>query len=51
MPVLDVIEEDFETYFYATKKGIDLQLSGDTRWPFNDQGELRPDWRLDVSGS
>ena len=29
MPPLDVIEEFFETYFWATKKGIDLQLSHD----------------------
>jgi len=38
MPPLDVIETDFQTYFYITKKGIDL-LSGDTWWPFNSEGE------------
>ena len=27
MPSLDVIEEDFRTYFYITKKGTDFQLS------------------------
>jgi len=48
MPQLDVIEEDFETYFWATKKGIDLQLSQITSWPFDDLGELRPDWDPDV---
>jgi hypothetical protein len=47
MPPLDVIEEYFETYFYVTKKGMDLQLSGDTWWPFDDEGKLRPDWHLD----
>lgn len=34
MPPLDVVEENFRTYFYATKKGIDLQVSDDTWWPF-----------------
>ena len=38
MPPLDIIEMDFQTYFYITKKGIDL-LSGDTWWPFNGEGE------------
>jgi len=51
MPPLDVIEEDFETYFYATKKGIDLQLSDDTSRCFDDKGELRPDWHLDMPQS
>jgi hypothetical protein len=27
MPPLDVVEEDFKTYFYITKKGMDLHLS------------------------
>ena len=48
MPPLDVIEEDFETYFWATKKGIDLQLLQMTSWPFDDEGELRSDWHLDA---
>jgi len=44
MPPLDVIEEDFETYFYATKTGIDdLRRSRMTSWPFDDEGELRLD--------
>jgi hypothetical protein len=47
MPPLDVAEEYFETYFYVTKKGMDLQLSDDVSWLFDDEGELRPDWRLD----
>jgi len=37
MPPLDVIETYFQTYFYITKKGIDL-LSGDSWWPFNNEG-------------
>ena len=47
MPALDVIEEEFETYFYVTKKGLDLQRSNAVSWPFDDEGELRSDWRLD----
>jgi hypothetical protein len=33
MPALDVIEEDFRTYFLATRKGIDFHCSDDTWWP------------------
>jgi hypothetical protein len=51
MPPLDVVEENFETYFYVTKKGIDLHLSDDTWWPFDDEGNLRPDWHLDGAQS
>ena len=46
MPPLDVIETDFKTYFYITKKGLEHH-STDTRWPFDDQDNLRPDWVLD----
>jgi hypothetical protein len=35
MPALDVVEEDFKTYFYITKKGIDFHLSDNTWWPFD----------------
>ncbi len=40
MPPMDVIEEYFKTYFYRTKKGLELQISDDssTRWPFDDEG-------------
>lgn len=31
MPPVDTIEEDFKTYFYATKEGIGYYLS-DTAW-------------------
>ena len=48
MPVIDVVEENFKTYFYITKKGIDLYLSGDASWPLDDEGNLRPNWRLDL---
>jgi hypothetical protein len=36
MPSMDGIEEDFRTYFYITKKGIDFYVSDDTWWPFDD---------------
>jgi hypothetical protein len=51
MPPLDVIEEYFETFFWATKLGKDLRVSHMTSWPFDDEGELRPDWHLDVPQS
>ena len=44
MPSLDVVEEDFETYFYTTKKGMDLQDA--SSFPYDDEGNLRPDWHL-----
>ena len=47
MPRLDAVEEDFKTYFYITEKGMDLQLSDDKGWPFDDQGQPLRDWRLD----
>jgi hypothetical protein len=28
MPPMDAVEEDFKTYFYITKKGLELHLSG-----------------------
>jgi hypothetical protein len=47
MPAINLVEEDFKTYFYITKKGMDLQLRDDTWWPFNDEHEPRPNWHLD----
>lgn len=41
MPSLEVVEKDFKTYFYVTKKGMDLHLSDETWWPFDDDGNLR----------
>jgi len=37
MPSLDFVEEDFKTYFYITKKGVDFHSSDDTWWPFDDR--------------
>ncbi len=50
MPPMDVVEEDFKTYFLITKKGMDLHLSEDAWWPFDDEGNLRPDWHLTSDG-
>jgi hypothetical protein len=36
LPALDVAEEDFQTHFYTTKKGIDFHLADDSWWPFDD---------------
>jgi len=47
MPPMDEVEEYFRTYFYITKKGMDLHLSNDTWWPLDDDGELRKDWPLE----
>jgi hypothetical protein len=41
MPSLDVVEENFKTYFYITKKGMDFLRSDDTWWPFDDDGKPR----------
>ncbi len=38
MPPMDVVEEDFKTYFYITEKGMEFYLSDDTWWPFDDEG-------------
>ena len=43
MPPMDVIEEYFKTYFFRTKKGLELQISDDSWWPFDDEGEPRQD--------
>ncbi len=49
MPPVDVVEEDFKTYFYPTKKGMDLQTSDYTWSPFDDDDNVLPDWHLDPS--
>ena len=41
MPALRRIEKSFRTYFYATRKGLDLHVHDDPSWPFDDEGELR----------
>jgi hypothetical protein len=45
MPPIAVPEEDFATYFYPTKQGMDFHLGDSTWWPLNDDDELRPDWK------
>lgn len=47
MPPVDVVEEYFKTYFYITKKGWDFHLSDDTWGPFDDEGNVLPNWHLD----
>ena len=39
MPPLDVVEEDFQTYFYITKKGMDFHRADRSWWPFGDEDE------------
>jgi hypothetical protein len=39
MPSLDVVEENFETYFYITKKGMDFHLADNTWRPLADEDE------------
>jgi hypothetical protein len=49
MPALDGVEENFETWFYITRKGMDFHLSDDSWWPFRRRGraaaKLGP-WRV-----
>jgi hypothetical protein len=47
MPPVDIVEDYFETYFYVTKKGMDLQISDYTWWPFDDNDNVLPNWHLD----
>jgi hypothetical protein len=47
MPPMDVIEECFKTFFFITEKGMEVHLSDGTWYPFDDDGNLRPDWHLD----
>lgn len=47
MPSLDVIEEDFATYFLRTKKGLEFHRSDSTWWPFDAEDNLLPDWQLE----
>ncbi len=50
MPCVDVPETEIpKTYFYITPKGMDLHMSDDGWWPFDDDGKLLPSWRLDGS--
>ncbi len=44
MPSLDVVEEEFRTYFYVTKKGMNFRGADATWWPLDSDYALRPDW-------
>jgi hypothetical protein len=46
MPELAVPEEDFRTYFYLTKQGMEFHLADDAWWPLDDEGELCPGWKM-----
>jgi hypothetical protein len=46
MPPMDEVDENFKTYFYITKKGMDLHLSDREWFPLDDEGELRKDWQF-----
>jgi DNA gyrase subunit B len=41
MPEIDKGEDDFRTYFLITTKGMDLHLSDECDWPFDDEGNVR----------
>jgi len=47
MRPVDVVEEDFKTDFYITKKGLDFHRSNDKWWPFDDEDNVLPNWHLD----
>lgn len=47
MPPVDIVEEDFKTYFYVTETGLDFHRSDRNWWPFDDDDNVLPDWRLD----
>lgn len=47
-PPTDEVEEDFRTFFYITKAGMEAHLADDDWWPFDDDenNHLKPGWRL-----
>ncbi|MEO8050937.1 MAG: hypothetical protein ABI833_11020 [Acidobacteriota bacterium] len=47
MPPVGVVEENFKTYSYVTKKGLDFHRSDETWWPFDEEDKVLPNWRLD----
>jgi hypothetical protein len=49
MPPMDIVEEFFKTYFFITEEGMNLRLSHDTWRPFDDEGDRRSDWHLDIT--
>ena len=40
MPSMDIVEENFQTYFYITKKGMDFHLADKSWWLFDDEAEM-----------
>jgi hypothetical protein len=40
MPSMDIVEENFQTYFYITKKGMDFHLADDSWWPSDDEAQM-----------
>ncbi|MEO8099259.1 MAG: hypothetical protein ABI811_16260 [Acidobacteriota bacterium] len=48
MPQIDEVEEDFHTYFYVTEKGLEQHRADRAWWPFDDLGNPRPDWSLEI---
>ena len=49
MPCMDEIEENFKTYFWATKEGMTVHLSDDSWWPLDEDQNLKKDWSLNSS--
>jgi hypothetical protein len=45
MPPLSVVEENYKTYFYATKEGLAFHAADATWWPLDDEDRLRVDWK------
>ena len=50
LPPLDQVENDFKIYFYITEQGKELHRSYHTSWPFDDDGERRPNWQPALPG-
>jgi len=44
MPPVDIIEENFTTYFFITKAGMEFHLANGKWWPFDDEDGLKPEW-------
>jgi hypothetical protein len=44
IPPLDVVEEDFKTYFYVTHQGQECHKADAIWWPFDDDGSVHRDW-------
>lgn len=41
VPLLDIVEENFKTYFYITKEGLGVLSSKESWWPFDDDDNPR----------